>query len=73
MEISGNGINGGKNGGRCCWAIAGTLCFGIVHGTFAQKIRNCMDCSFFWSVADEENNLTTYVSPLRKPIGVRTA
>jgi len=32
-----------------------------------------MDCSFFWSVADEENNLTTYVSPLRKPIGVRTA
>ena len=27
-----NGVNGGKNGGRVCWAIAGTLCGGKVQG-----------------------------------------
>lgn len=30
-------INKGKNGGRCCWTIAGTLCFGEAHGTIAKK------------------------------------
>ncbi len=25
-ETAVNGINNGKNGGRSCWAIAGTLC-----------------------------------------------
>lgn len=66
LETSGNGINGGINGGRCCWAIAGTLCYGDVHGNYAMKIQDCMDCNFFWAVADEENEFTAYMSGMRR-------
>jgi len=48
-----NGIHGGINGGRACWAIAGTLCDGKVQGTFAQKIDDCMDCDFYQLVYEE--------------------
>ena len=27
-----NGVNSGRNGGRSCWAMTGTLCGGAVHG-----------------------------------------
>jgi two-component system NtrC family sensor kinase len=33
--------------GRACWAVGGTLCQGKVQGTFAQKITDCRECSFF--------------------------
>jgi len=33
--------------GRSCWAIAGTLCGGIVQGTVAQKEKNCMGCDVY--------------------------
>jgi len=56
-----NGINGGTNGGRSCWTIAGTFCFGKVQGTFARKIDDCMECNFFWLVADEEEEFTPSV------------
>lgn len=49
-----NGIHGGKNGGRCCWVLAGTLCKGEVQGTFAQKYKNCEICDFYKLVKDEE-------------------
>jgi hypothetical protein len=29
--------NKGKNGGRICWAVAGTLCKGEIQGSFAKK------------------------------------
>ena len=45
-----DGINNGKNGGRTCWAIAGTLCGGKVHGTFASKMDTCRACGFYQSV-----------------------
>lgn len=32
-EVALSGTNGGKNGGRACWAIAGTLCGGKVQGS----------------------------------------
>lgn len=47
-------INQGKNGGRACWSIAGTLCGGAVQGTFASKIKNCLQCEFYKQVKDEE-------------------
>lgn len=62
-----DGINGGTNGGRCCWAIAGTLCFGKAAGTMAGKIQNCMDCAFYWTVADEEPDFTSSLSIPHKP------
>jgi len=49
-----NGSNHGKNGGRLCWAVTGTLCGGEVQGTFAQKRLSCISCDFFTSVKGEE-------------------
>lgn len=50
-----DGVNGGRNGGRACWVLAGTLCGGVVQGTFAAKCANCLKCEFFVLVKGEEN------------------
>lgn len=49
-----DGVHGGKNGGRTCWVIAGTLCGGNIQGTFAAKEQNCLRCDFYKSIRDEE-------------------
>lgn len=49
-------VNGGRNGGRSCWAIAGTLCGGSVQGVFAAKMSNCMRCDFYKVVAQEQGS-----------------
>lgn len=49
-----DGTNGGKNGGRACWPISGTLCGGKAQGTFAAKLGNCMKCEFYILVGEEE-------------------
>jgi len=49
-----DGLNGGANGGRICWAVIGTLCGGEVQGTFAQKKKYCFDCDFYKKVKAEE-------------------
>ena len=49
-----NALNGGRNGGRACWAISGTLCGGKVQGSFASKIGNCMACEFYLLVQKEQ-------------------
>ena len=51
-----DGINGGKNGGRACWAIAGTFCGGEVQGHFVQKLGNCQQCEFYDAVGKEEGS-----------------
>jgi len=33
--------------GRICWAVAGTLCSGKIHGTYAQKIHDCHNCGYY--------------------------
>jgi hypothetical protein len=53
-EAALDGTNSGRNGGRACWAIAGTLCGGGVQGTFASKVHNCMKCDFYQLVGEEE-------------------
>ena len=53
-ETKVNGVNNGKNGGRSCWALAGTFCGGKVQGTFADKLSNCIDCEFYKKVGQEE-------------------
>lgn len=53
-EKRANGINRGSNGGRACWAIAGTLCGGTVQGSFASKVMNCMKCEFYQLVGATE-------------------
>ncbi len=49
-----SGINRGKNGGRVCWAIVGTLCGGKVQGVFAEKVATCMNCDFYKAVEQQE-------------------
>ena len=48
------GTNHGKNGGRACWAITGTLCGDEIQGTFAAKLENCLQCEFYQLVRKEE-------------------
>lgn len=55
-ELRANGINEGKNAGRACWAVAGTLCEGIIQGTFAMKLGNCMKCDFYKLIVKEEGS-----------------
>ena len=47
-------INNGKNGGRSCWAIAGTMCNDKIQGTFAIKFNDCLKCEFYKEVQEEE-------------------
>jgi hypothetical protein len=56
QETKANGINAGKNGGRACWALAGTFCGGKVQGSFAEKLSNCMQCPFYAAVKTEEGS-----------------
>ncbi len=49
-----HGIHEGRNAGRACWVIAGTLCGGKIQGTFAQKYDNCASCNFYQTVKLEE-------------------
>lgn len=53
-EVCVNGVHGGKNGGRVCYALAGTLCGGKVQGTFANKLTNCMQCDMYKLIQKEE-------------------
>ena len=51
-----NETNNGKNAGRICWRVAGTLCGGKVQGTFAQKATNCSKCDFYLGVKSDEGH-----------------
>jgi hypothetical protein len=54
IDVSFDGINGGRNGGRFCWAISGSLCEGTRQGTFAQKLPGCLLCRFLQTVRREQ-------------------
>jgi hypothetical protein len=59
-----DGAHGGKNAGRACWVVAGSLCAGSVQGTFAKKFENCEKCDFYLSVRDEEKHTFIFSSTL---------
>jgi hypothetical protein len=61
--LSSNGLNQGKNGGRICWAIAGTFCGGRVQGSFAEKQLSCINCDFFKQVVQEEGRNFLLMKP----------
>lgn len=54
VDTHANGLNSGKNGGRICWAVTGTLCGGKVQGSFAEKRLSCMTCEVFAQIKEEE-------------------
>ncbi len=56
VEQTLHGAHGGKNGGRSCWVIVGSLCGGKIQGTYAQKLNNCWRCDFMNRVKKEEED-----------------
>ena len=72
VDYSSNGVNSGVNGGRICWAIAGTLCDGRIQGTFASKQPTCMVCEVFLRVQHEEDNKFTVLRPNQMKAILRT-
>jgi hypothetical protein len=62
LETKVNGIHGGKNGGRCCWAVAGTLCGGEVQGSFGSKVGSCIKCDFY-KITWKEEQVKGYKEP----------
>lgn len=64
-----NGINGGLNGGRACWALTGTMSgpSDKVQGTFARDLTSCYACKFYEQVLCEElDNFEGTVQIVRK-------
>lgn len=53
-DASAHGLNGGTNGGRICWSVAGTLSGVKAEGTFAKEKFTCISCDFFNFVENEE-------------------
>ncbi len=49
-----DGVHNGKDAGRACWVVAGTMCNGKVQGLFAQKYNDCKLCDFYQKVKEEE-------------------
>lgn len=49
-----DGINGGKNGGRACWALTGTFCGDVVQSSCEAKMGDCLRCKFYNLVRVEE-------------------
>ena len=64
-----DGQNRGRNGGRSCWVVAGTLCDGAVQGTFATKLVSCSKCDFFRQVTREEYPNATSTVDLLNLVG----
>lgn len=64
VEAKLDGAHGGRNAGRACWVVAGTLCKGQVQGTFAKKFESCEKCDFYVQVREEEYPNFTYSSVL---------
>lgn len=54
LDDSFDGINSGINGGRICWAVAGTFCGRKKQGAFHVKRESCVQCDFFRMVTRQE-------------------
>ena len=61
IDATHDGKNGGKNSGRYCWKVAGTLCGGKVEGTFAAMMRNCSSCCQFYHLVKEAEGINYIV------------
>lgn len=54
LDVSAHGINGGINGGRICWAIAGTSACGTTKQDYIRQDIVCERCRFYEQVVEEE-------------------
>ncbi|MDH4321753.1 MAG: ATP-binding protein [Desulfobulbaceae bacterium] len=51
-----DGVNGGVNGGRACWMVAGTNCASRMGDNADFKSSACYNCRFFQQVRREEGD-----------------
>lgn len=74
VETNADGMNKGTNGGRICWAVAGTFCDGEIQGTYAQKFLTCTSCDFRIKVKEEEGYKFKYIyfKNACSPMGILT-
>lgn len=49
-----DGVHGGRNAGRCCWVVNGTMCDGTVQSFPAEKRACCGSCPFLELVRREQ-------------------
>ncbi len=63
IDMSCDGVNHGRNGGRICWAIAGTYCGGEKQGTYAKKALTCIACDFYKLISNEEGRSFKLLKP----------
>ncbi|MDP8212482.1 MAG: hypothetical protein P9X22_04205 [Candidatus Zapsychrus exili] len=68
-EESVEGINNGKNAGRCCWVVAGTFCGGEKQGIFSKKLFNCIKCEFYEYVQEQEDSKFSFLNEALKKLG----
>jgi hypothetical protein len=61
-----DGFRGGKNAGRACWAVAGTMCGGAPTGIYALKVRDCMECDFHHHIIKEQEQYESAAELLDK-------
>lgn len=59
METALDGVHGGRQAGRACWIIGGTLCNNQVQGAFSKKFESCERCNFYQLVRQEEGTAFT--------------
>lgn len=67
VETRANGIHGGRNGGRSCWAVLATDCSGgnVKETMYAQKLKECMNCEFYKVTFREEFGKPTFRSSVQ--------
>lgn len=56
------GTESGKNSGRYCWRVTGTLCSVKVQVTFAEKAKNCSKCEFYLNVKERKEVIPYEIS-----------
>ncbi|QWR76961.1 two-CW domain-containing protein [Candidatus Magnetomonas plexicatena] len=59
-----NGLHGGVNAGRACWAVLPSV--GKKKESYAAKIRRCTKCEFHQLVIKEEEKYQSAVTHLKK-------
>ncbi|MBI9075294.1 MAG: protein kinase [Desulfatibacillum sp.] len=50
-----DGVNGGTNGGRLCWAVDNTLCHNHTPDKDGDNLTSCLACPFFQKVHETED------------------
>ena len=60
-----DGFCGGKNGGRACVLITGTLCKGEIQGTERDKHKDCTKCGFYKELVKEHPNMINEIEFVR--------